>query len=147
MQILYKGKSNTYVGECECGTIILAKRSEVELKCYNQAHTYFLAKCLECGEDIIVYEDGSERAKEKRAAAANQLGAEAFLVGLEEEKSLIWKRASSEEAFTDDQTIIAIEQFLEYGEQTFCLDNDKIVTGHGGYFSGGGWAASCLRSH
>lgn len=62
------------------------------------------------------------------------------------EKGLYWTKAEAE-VFTDDQVAIAIEQFLEYGEQTFCLDNDKIVKGHGGYFSEGGWAARCLKAH
>jgi hypothetical protein len=62
------------------------------------------------------------------------------------DKDLHWIKSKSE-VFTNDETIIAIEQFLEYGEQKFCIDNDKIVKGHGGYFSGGGWAARCLKYH
>jgi len=47
---------------------------------------------------------------------------------------------NEEETFTEDQITIAIEQWLDYGEQSFeqC---------HLGYFSGGGWAARCLRYH
>ena len=44
------------------------------------------------------------------------------------------------EKFTEQQTIIAIEQFLEYGEQQFCKSQH-------GYFSGAGWAARCLNAH
>lgn len=90
MQILYKGKSSTYVGECECGTIILAKESEVKLKCYNQTHTYFSAKCPECGAGIVVYKEGCERANGIRSKAllnqkeANRRSASAFLAGFEE---------------------------------------------------------------
>jgi len=45
--------------------------------------------------------------------------------------SFVWIKAKGE-VFTDDQVVIAIERFLEYGEETFCLDNDKIINGHGG---------------
>lgn len=44
------------------------------------------------------------------------------------------------EKFTNSETISAIEQFLEYGEQQFGKSQQ-------GYFSGQGWAASCLRYH
>lgn len=44
------------------------------------------------------------------------------------------------EKFTEQQTIIAIEQFLEYGEQQFGKSQQ-------GYFSGVGWAARCLNAH
>lgn len=57
MKILYKGKSPTYVGECECGTIIRAKKGEVEFFMYA-------VRCPDCGESITVYESGSELAKE-----------------------------------------------------------------------------------
>jgi len=40
------------------------------------------------------------------------------------EKDLHWTKANKE-VFTNDQVVIAIEQFLQYGEETFCLDNDK----------------------
>jgi hypothetical protein len=46
-----------------------------------------------------------------------------------------------DEAFSKQQVIAAIEQWLEYGESSF---NGK---GHKGYFSGSGWAARCLRHH
>jgi hypothetical protein len=50
--------------------------------------------------------------------------------------------------FTRDQIIEAIRQFLNYGEETY---NPKELVGktfgHRGYFSGDGWAASCLRAH
>jgi hypothetical protein len=46
----------------------------------------------------------------------------------------------SEETFTDDQVIGAIEAWLEYGEQS-------LGKAHNGYFSDWGWAARCLRYH
>ncbi len=50
------------------------------------------------------------------------------------------------EEFTDNQTIDAIKAFLELGEETYHPDCGK-VKGQGGYFSGNGWAARCLRQH
>lgn len=44
------------------------------------------------------------------------------------------------EKFTNNQIILAIEQFLEYGEQ-------QLGVSQNGYFSGEGWAARCLRYH
>ena len=44
------------------------------------------------------------------------------------------------EKFTEEQTILAIGQFLEYGEQQFGKSQQ-------GYFSGQGWAARCLNAH
>lgn len=43
-------------------------------------------------------------------------------------------------AFTSDQVQSAITAFLEFGQQ-------QAGVGHKGYFSGGGWAATCLRDH
>lgn len=56
MKILYKGKTSTYIGECECETIVLAKKSEVDFYTYS-------VRCPECGNIIAVYEDGTETAK------------------------------------------------------------------------------------
>jgi len=42
------------------------------------------------------------------------------------------------EEFTREQTIAAIESFLEYGEKQFGISQQ-------GYFSGNGFAARCLR--
>jgi len=53
------------------------------------------------------------------------------------------------EQFNQTQVQAAIEQFLEYGEQSF-VDVDKEQSrgkGHLGYFSGSGWAARALRFH
>jgi len=54
-----------------------------------------------------------------------------------------------EEKFSTDMVIAAIRQWLEYGESTFNPDKDFNINnpGHGGYFSGYGWAARCLRYH
>lgn len=56
--------------------------------------------------------------------------------------------------FKHSEHLSAIRAFLEYGEQS--LNDDKAhqdsmilppgSPGHGGYFSGPGWAACCLRS-
>lgn len=46
----------------------------------------------------------------------------------------------NEEKFTKDQTIAAVESFLEYGEKEYGKSQQ-------GYFSGRGWAARCLRFH
>lgn len=43
-----------------------------------------------------------------------------------------------DEEFSNDQIIIAIDQFLEYAEHQFGITQQ-------GYFSGDGWAARCLR--
>jgi len=51
---------------------------------------------------------------------------------------------SNDEVFDEVQINMAIKQFLDYGEESFAPDKDF---GHGGYFSGGGWAAKCLRYH
>ena len=45
------------------------------------------------------------------------------------------------EQFTQDQVGDAIASWLAYGEES------NRPGGHGGYFSGGGWAARCLRYH
>lgn len=56
--------------------------------------------------------------------------------------------ATPEETFTDDQINQAIKQFLDYGEQTYVPHALAAhEAGHGGYFSGPGWAARCLRYH
>ncbi len=55
-------------------------------------------------------------------------------------------KAKKEETFTKEQMLIAVEQFLAYGEESF--NPDKVAgksDGHGGYFSGSGWAARALR--
>lgn len=44
------------------------------------------------------------------------------------------------ETFTTDQVIHAIRKFLEFGQ-------DQYGKSQQGYFSGGGWAARCLRAH
>ena len=54
----------------------------------------------------------------------------------------------SNEYFTPTQICNAIKAFLDYGEESF--NPDKQIgdgVGHGGYFSGNGWAARCLRLH
>ena len=43
------------------------------------------------------------------------------------------------ENFSIQQIEQAAQQFLKFGEQTYKDEN------HGGYFSGNGWAARCLR--
>lgn len=50
--------------------------------------------------------------------------------------------AAQGETFTKDQVEHAIRAFLEFGEQSF-----KEPIQQRGYFSGGGWAARCLRWH
>ena len=83
MQVLYKGKSSTYVGECECGTVILAEKAEVDFFMYT-------VKCPMCGDSITVFEDGSGMAKGVRKAyqdkqkESNRHAAGDFLAGLEE---------------------------------------------------------------
>lgn len=58
-----------------------------------------------------------------------------------------------EETFDKDQILDAIRCFLEWGEKTYDKDyslGNKSVSeknGHGGYYSGSGWAARCLRYH
>ena len=44
------------------------------------------------------------------------------------------------ETFSPWQVQCAIEQFLEYGEEQFMKSQQ-------GYYSGGGWAARCVRFH
>jgi|GEM_PF-3909626 len=44
------------------------------------------------------------------------------------------------ETFSPRQVQCAIEQFLGYGEEQFLKSQQ-------GYYSGGGWAARCLRFH
>lgn len=56
MKILYRGESPTYIGECECGTIIRAKKGEVDFFMY-------VVRCPDCGDSITVYEDRTEMAK------------------------------------------------------------------------------------
>jgi hypothetical protein len=51
------------------------------------------------------------------------------------------KAPAMREEFDPDQVIIAIEHFLDYGEQTYQKGQ------HDGYFSGNGWAARVLRFH
>lgn len=46
----------------------------------------------------------------------------------------------SNETFDNIQIAIAVGQFLEYGESEYGKSQS-------GYFSGGGWAARCLRYH
>ena len=48
--------------------------------------------------------------------------------------------AGPSEAFSPEQVQCAIRQWLDYGEQEFQKSQH-------GYFSGGGWAARCLRYH
>jgi hypothetical protein len=54
---------------------------------------------------------------------------------------------STEELFTNSEIEHALEQFLEYGEQSYDPDMASGEQGHKGYFSGSGWAARCLRYH
>lgn len=51
------------------------------------------------------------------------------------------------EQFNQTQVQAAIEQFLEYGEDSFAPEKEPKERGHRGYFSGGGWAARALRFH
>ena len=44
------------------------------------------------------------------------------------------------ETFSDSEVEQAVEQFLEFGES-------EKGHAHHGYYSGGGWAARCLRFH
>ena len=46
-----------------------------------------------------------------------------------------------QETFSDSQTIQAIQQWLDYGMESYNGGS------HRGYFSGEGWAARCLRAH
>lgn len=48
--------------------------------------------------------------------------------------------AEPREQFTREQTIVALEEFARFGEEQY----GKAQLG---YFSGGGWAARCLRAH
>ena len=54
---------------------------------------------------------------------------------------------TANEAFTVQQVICAIEEFLKYGEDSFVKDKEIGDLGQGGYFRGNGWAARCLRFH
>lgn len=62
------------------------------------------------------------------------------------ELDLVWV-SDQEEHFTDDQIKATIKSFLEFGEETFNPDSAGKNGYHGGYYSGNGWAARCLRYH
>lgn len=51
------------------------------------------------------------------------------------------------EHFTEDQITDAISQWLTFGEDTGPTPKNRDEAAHGGYFSGPGWAARCLRYH
>ena len=53
------------------------------------------------------------------------------------------------EAFSDSEVAKAIKQFIDYAEETFNQHKTTSPSspGHGGYFSGNGWAARCLKWH
>lgn len=52
------------------------------------------------------------------------------------------------ETFKENEVQAAINAFLAYGEESFDPDKQPGVGfGQGGYFSGDGWAARCLRWH
>ncbi len=53
----------------------------------------------------------------------------------------------SPETFDARQILCAIDQFLEYGEESYVEDKEPNEPGQRGYFSGQGWAARCLRYH
>ena len=61
--------------------------------------------------------------------------------------------SAQQKTFTDAQITIALHQFLDYGEQSFCGNEHTNPGGLGacrqqhGYFSGNGWAARALRYH
>jgi hypothetical protein len=62
---------------------------------------------------------------------------------------LLSKAKSKEETLTKKEMLMAVEQFLKYGEQSF--NPEKAAGrdswgGHGGYYSGSGWAARALRA-
>lgn len=60
------------------------------------------------------------------------------------DKNLHWNE-TTKKVFSNDQHIHAVESFLEYGERMYSSERSKDTKGHNGYFSGGGWAARCLR--
>lgn len=51
------------------------------------------------------------------------------------------------ETFNAHQILLAIDQFLEYGERSYVEQKGPGEPGQCGYFSGQGWAARCLRYH
>ena len=58
-------------------------------------------------------------------------------------------KAKKEETFTKKEMLTAVEQFLKYGEQSFNPEKSAgrdSWGGHGGYYSGSGWAARALRA-
>ena len=53
----------------------------------------------------------------------------------------------NEDPFPKERIVSAIQAFLDYGESSYVEDKPIDVPGHGGIFSGNGWAARCLRHH
>lgn len=71
MKILYKGKTSTYIGECECETVVMANKSEIDFF-PPPASVPGSVRCPICGSSFFVYRYDTEAAKNIRIKYQNK---------------------------------------------------------------------------
>mgnify|MGYP007100062092 CR=1 FL=1 len=72
-----------------------------------------------------------------------------YVYGNTGSKKIYPPKSEKRETFDDDQVILAIEHWLEYGQQSYNPGRHPSAkfAGHAGLFSNSGWDARVLRFH